>query len=297
MSGPAVDIPCQSVFIGTRPRCGLSPNSPQHAAGMRIEPAPSVPSAAAASPAATAAPEPPLEPPGRAGEIPRVARRAERERLRHRQRLELRHVRLAQRHGARGAQPADDLGVGGDRSAVGERAAGGDLARHVGVVLDRDRHAVERRGVVAAPAIGGVGRGERLVGEHHAIGVQRGIEPLDPLQVQLGQLARRHLAVPDQLGLAGEPGEGEIGGVHGGDPSDSVPPHGRPERGGAPRGGVQRCGAPHRRRGARRPARPRPRGVGGDPLGAAPAPRPRRRSAASPRPSAGSSRSGHPSPA
>ncbi len=49
---------------GTRPVCGLSPNRPQHAAGMRIEPAPSAPSAAGTSPAATAAAEPPLEPPG-----------------------------------------------------------------------------------------------------------------------------------------------------------------------------------------------------------------------------------------
>ena len=37
---------------------------PQHADGMRIEPAVSVPSAARTMPAATAAAEPPLEPPG-----------------------------------------------------------------------------------------------------------------------------------------------------------------------------------------------------------------------------------------
>src|SRR5262249_46661522 len=48
----------------TRPRWGLSPNSPHHADGMRIEPSPSEPSAAPTSPAATAAPVPPLEPPG-----------------------------------------------------------------------------------------------------------------------------------------------------------------------------------------------------------------------------------------
>src|SRR3954463_3821793 len=49
--------------VGTRPFCGLSPNSPQQAAGMRTEPAPSEPSAALASPAATAVADPPLEPP------------------------------------------------------------------------------------------------------------------------------------------------------------------------------------------------------------------------------------------
>ena len=48
----------------TRPRDGLIPNSPQHEAGLRIEPPPSLPCATGASPAATAAAAPPLEPPG-----------------------------------------------------------------------------------------------------------------------------------------------------------------------------------------------------------------------------------------
>ena len=42
----------------------MRPNSPQNAAGMRIEPPPSEAEAAPTSPAATAAPLPPLEPPG-----------------------------------------------------------------------------------------------------------------------------------------------------------------------------------------------------------------------------------------
>src|ERR1700674_1439736 len=46
-----------------RPRLGLSPKTPQHEAGMRIEPAPSPPLAAGTMPAATAAAEPPDEPP------------------------------------------------------------------------------------------------------------------------------------------------------------------------------------------------------------------------------------------
>ena len=47
-----------------RPRWGLSPTRPQHAAGMRIEPPPSLPCATGTIPAATAAAEPPEEPPG-----------------------------------------------------------------------------------------------------------------------------------------------------------------------------------------------------------------------------------------
>src|SRR5215217_5089331 len=47
-----------------RPRVGLMPNSPQHDAGMRIEPPPSEPCASGSTPAATCAAAPPLEPPG-----------------------------------------------------------------------------------------------------------------------------------------------------------------------------------------------------------------------------------------
>ena len=47
-----------------RPRLGLSPTSPQQAAGMRIEPPPSLPWASGTMPGATAAAAPPEEPPG-----------------------------------------------------------------------------------------------------------------------------------------------------------------------------------------------------------------------------------------
>ena len=64
--GPAVAKPTGSPYIGyplIRPRVGLSPNSPQHEAGIRIEPPPSEPWATGTSPAATAAAAPPEEPP------------------------------------------------------------------------------------------------------------------------------------------------------------------------------------------------------------------------------------------
>src|SRR5262245_40338030 len=48
---------------GVRARVGLRPKTPQFAAGMRIEPPPSVACAAGTMPAATAAAAPPLEPP------------------------------------------------------------------------------------------------------------------------------------------------------------------------------------------------------------------------------------------
>ena len=46
-----------------RLRCGLRPTSPQHAAGIRVEPPPSLAWAIGTIPAATAAAEPPDEPP------------------------------------------------------------------------------------------------------------------------------------------------------------------------------------------------------------------------------------------
>ena len=49
---------------GVRPRVGLSPNNPQAAEGIRIEPPPSPPEAIGTIPAATAAAAPPLLPPG-----------------------------------------------------------------------------------------------------------------------------------------------------------------------------------------------------------------------------------------
>src|SRR5471032_1922836 len=52
------------VSAGTAPRVGFSPTSPEHDAGPRTEPAPSVPSEIGPRPAATADAPPPLEPPG-----------------------------------------------------------------------------------------------------------------------------------------------------------------------------------------------------------------------------------------
>src|SRR5690606_33181820 len=52
-----------SLPIGTRPRLGLSPNSPQEDAGRRIEPPPSLAWATGRMPAATDAAAPPEEPP------------------------------------------------------------------------------------------------------------------------------------------------------------------------------------------------------------------------------------------
>ena len=113
-SGPNVDRSIQR-GMGSRPITpfvGLRPASPQNAAGIRIEPPPSVAVAIAAMPAASAAPEPPLEPPGDQS-VPHgfVVVAVQRVRREPRER-ELRLVRLADDDRAGGAQPARHEPVG-----------------------------------------------------------------------------------------------------------------------------------------------------------------------------------------
>ena len=81
---------------------------------------------------------------GRARRVPGVAGDPAGDRLGVGERAELRHRRLADDHGARLAQPADHLGVGGGRRGVGLPAEGGDGAGDVELLLDRDRYAVQR---------------------------------------------------------------------------------------------------------------------------------------------------------
>ncbi len=61
--GPATR-PIYGGSIGTRPRLGLSPNTPHQPAGSRIEPPMSVPMCSGPYPAASPAAAPALDPPG-----------------------------------------------------------------------------------------------------------------------------------------------------------------------------------------------------------------------------------------
>ena len=92
-------------------------------------------------------------------------------------------------------------------------AARGHLARDVGVVLDRDRHAEQRAAIAAAAApVGLGGLGERALAEHDAERVEGRVEARDALQVGLGELPRGDVPRGDQLGLAREAGEDGVGG-------------------------------------------------------------------------------------
>ncbi len=129
---------------------------------------------------------------GRALEVPGVARRAEQARLGDREDAVLGERRGSHDHEAGVLQPPRDVVVVLGDVARHQRAAIGQAqALHRTVVLDGRGHARERAGVARGDLLGG---GERALGVHLDERVERGIEFLDPLERQLDELSRRHLA-------------------------------------------------------------------------------------------------------
>ena len=113
------------------------------------------------------------------------------------------------------AEPPDDLVVLRRGLGEGIGAVAGDLAGHVLDVLDRDRYAEQQPLLAGALARVGLLRvDERPLGHHLAEGVQLRVEPPDPLEVQLDELARRHLARADELRQANDTREGKLVALH-----------------------------------------------------------------------------------
>ena len=198
------------------------PNSPQQAAGMRIEPAPSDAVEAGTSAAATAVAGPPLEPP---------------------------EVRCRS-HGLRVIPPCA-VSVNGQAASSGvrvmpmtiapasRRAATNAASAGSGspwAFVPRTLHSpatgvssltaigTPQQGLVVAAAARPrrrVGLGQRALGEHRPECVELRVERRDPLQRGLDELARRDLAAADELGLPRDAGEGQVaalggaGGRHG----------------------------------------------------------------------------------
>ena len=152
---------------------------------------------------------------GGALQIPRVARRAVGERLGERPQRQLRDVRLADHDRSGLAQQAHHLGVGGRGLVVGVCPVRGQLARHVDVVLHRDRHA-EQRALAAgcAPRVRLTGFQARALGEDDAERVQVSVVAFDPAEVDLDELRGGDLTRRDQLRLTCDSGVGELVGVH-----------------------------------------------------------------------------------
>ncbi len=201
---------------------------------MRIEPAP--------SDAERRADEPGRRPPRRCRRWSRRGRcwtshglrvDAEGGRLGERPQRQLGHVRLADDHRARLAQAAHHLGVRLRGLAVGVGAARRHLARHVDVVLDRDRHAQQRplrrrpRRRASAWSASSSARSANTTRNAFSRASQRAIRS------RYSSTSSREETSPAAISsrLLGDPGEGEVGGVHRrGNLLKAAPRSGAPQR-------------------------------------------------------------------
>ena len=156
---------------------------------MRIEPPPSLPCATGQSPAAVAAAAPPLEPPGVRVRVPGIPAGAVQLRLGLRDRAELRRVRLAEHDEPGLADAPHDRGVEvGHVVRICLRRVRRPQPGRLVQVLDRDRHAVERR--VGRRRLGRARGRERTLGVDGDERVQLRVEPLDPLEIELRRARR-----------------------------------------------------------------------------------------------------------
>ncbi len=97
-------------------------------------------------------------------------------------------------------------------------AARRHLAGDVDVVLDRNGHTEQRAGPPRVqPCLRLIGLGERALGQHDAKSVELWIEPLDPRQVALDQLARAQLAGAQARSLSGDARERQLVSALGGE--------------------------------------------------------------------------------
>ena len=210
-------LPPAAGCIGTRPKVGFRPTSPQKLAGMRIEPAPSEPSASGANPAATAAAPPPVDPPG-----VRVRSHGLRDSPNRALSVEPRQAnsgRLVRptKIAPAARSPRDARGIlGRDELRQQARAERGPLAGGPEVVLDRHGNAVER---AERPAghhrlLGGARVGQRPLGVDEDVGAQPRVQSLDALQHGAGDLDRRQRPATDQRGQLDGGREAEVGRVH-----------------------------------------------------------------------------------
>ena len=180
--------------VGTNPTDGRNPVTPQNAAGIRSEPPRSVPSARAIMPVARAAAPPPVEPPADFVGIPRISRASKHLVERVGAGRKLRAVRLAENHGTRCAQPADDKRIFlGYVVCVNRRPERRPQTRDWRDVLDADRQSAQRSRIVSFldPAIELHGVIERLRIQRDD-GVQRRVELPDALEARLHRFRDGH---------------------------------------------------------------------------------------------------------
>ncbi len=198
---------------GTRPKVCLKPTSPQHAAGMRLDPPPSVPTPIGPEPGSHRRRGAARRPAAGPREVPRVRGAPEQRRLGEAFMAEFRGRRLADEDRAGALQPRHRRRIS-RRDIVGQRyrAKGGAHAGRVDQILDRERHAVQRSQRIAARH-GGFGRARRcprLLGAHRDKGVEARLALRDAGEDALHYLDRRHRTPCDERGQLGRRDKGEI---------------------------------------------------------------------------------------
>ncbi len=199
--------PSRAGWVETRPRLGFIPTSPQHAAGIRIDPPPSEPVAHGTMPAATAAAEPPEEPPGVRAES---------------QGLRVTPLAALAVHGKIISSGTFVIPIGIAPAARRRRTTSPSAASAGGYERDprvTDWPATGMSSLIAigTPASGlsatpdmRVGVGQGLLGHRHPECVQLRIDRLDSRQAQLDELARGELTPANQIRERSRPREREL---------------------------------------------------------------------------------------
>ena len=198
--------PSRAGAIGTRPRLDFIPTSPQHAAGIRIEPPPSEPVAIGTRPAATAAADPPEEPPGvRLGShglrVTPLAAVAVQGKIVSSGTLV---IPIGIAPAARRRRTTSLSAVSGAPKLREPRDT--DCPATGQVVLDGDRDA----GQQALVPLALLRLGQRLLGHDHPERVQTRVERFDASQAEFDELAWMHLAGADQGGQRPGTGKGQL---------------------------------------------------------------------------------------
>ena len=188
---------------------------PHHAAGRLIEPPVSSPSEVAQRKAAVAAPDPPLDPPaelfrsqGLRGVLNRCVNPVIANSLR---------LVLPSSTAPAVLQPGDHCGIVVRHEVSGDAgAAGGADTPGPDLVLDSHRDAVHRAAIVACQdlLLGPPRLVQSLLPEHSNVGVELEVEVVDPLQVGLDHLHRRHLPALNEAGQRRHRLEGKFIPVH-----------------------------------------------------------------------------------
>ena len=203
-------IPGTNGAFETRPREALKPKTPQHDAGIRIEPPPSEPCAIAQSPAASAAAGAAARAACVPGQVPGRAARAVERGVRERGRPELRRVRLAR--GSRSRPPSAGVTWAMSKSGTLSANACEENVVRIPAVVSRSLSEIGTPWKGASAGSSAFARASASASSPRTVTYEpsSGSRRVDPLQVGLDELDRRDLSFPNEASLLGRREEREL---------------------------------------------------------------------------------------